>query len=98
MTATAAPSTVMVAARPRDSPVLGITNRTGNSNTSARKMPTKTTRKVSPMATNAAITASVATTSTTVRSGSTSSTRRLSRDSMPRFKRICSPDAIAPIG
>ena len=61
-------------------------------------MPTKMTRKVSPMATNAAITASVVTTIKTVRSGSTSSTRRLSRESMPRFKRICGRDAIAPIG
>ena len=50
------------------------------------------------MATNAAITASVATTIKTVRSGSTSSTRRLSRDSMRRFKPIRSRDAIAPIG
>ena len=70
VTRAAAPSTVTVAARPRDNPVLPITSRTGNSNTSARKMPTKTTRKVSPMATNAAITASVANMSTTVRSGS----------------------------
>jgi hypothetical protein len=96
--ASAAPSTVIVAARPRDNPVLAITNRTGNSNTSARKMPTKMTRKVSPMAANAAMTAIVATTSTTVRSGSTSSTRRLSRESMPRIQADPSADTRCPTG
>ena len=55
MTASAVPSTVTVAARPRDMPVFAITNRTGYSKTSARKIPTKTIRNVSPIAANAAI-------------------------------------------
>ena len=53
--ATVAPSTVIVAARPRDIPVFAITSRTGYSKTSARKMPTKMIRNVEPIAMNAAI-------------------------------------------
>ena len=79
------PSTVTVAARPRDIRVFAITNRTGYSNTSARKMPTKTIRNVSPIATNAASTPSVAATSSTVRIGRTSSTRRDSPEFIPRM-------------
>ena len=75
-TPTAVPSTVMVAASPRDQPVLAITKRTGYSNTSARKIPTNTNRNVSPIAQNAASTPAVAATSKTVRIGRTSSTRR----------------------
>ena len=66
----------MVAASPRDQPVLTITKRTGYSNTSARKIPTNTKRNVSPIAQNAASTPAVAATSNTVRIGRTSSTRR----------------------
>ena len=74
----AAPSTVAVAARPRDHPVFAITHRTGYSNTSAPKMPTKTTRKVSPIETNAAITPIAAATTRIVRMGTSSCTRRVS--------------------
>ena len=74
----AAPSTVAVAARPRDHPVFAITHRTGYSNTSAPKMPTKTTRKVSPIETNAAITPIAAATTRIVRMGISSCTRRVS--------------------
>ena len=88
----------MVAARPRDSPVLAITNRTGNSNTSARKMPTKMIIKASPTATTAATTATAATTSRIVRTGSARSTRRLSRDSMPLIQTDPQVGAIARIG
>ena len=55
-TATAVPSTVTVAASPRDMRVFAITKRTGYSNTSPRKMPTNTIRNVSPIAQNAAST------------------------------------------
>jgi hypothetical protein len=47
------PSTVTVAAKPRDQPVFLITKRTGNSKTSPRKIPTKTIRNVLPIATKA---------------------------------------------
>ena len=73
---TAVPSTVSVAANPRDIPVFAITHRTGYSNTSARKIPMKTIRKVSPIAHNAASTPAAPATSSTVRIGRTSSTRR----------------------
>ena len=66
---TAAPSTVTVAASPRDILVFAITSRTGYSNTSARKMPMKTIRNVSPIARNAAINATAAATTNTVRIG-----------------------------
>ena len=69
------PSTVTAAATPRDSFVFLIRNRTGYSNTSARKIPTNTIRKVSPIAANAASTPSVAATSSTVRIGRINSTR-----------------------
>ena len=82
-TATAVPSTVTVAARPRDQPVFAITNRTGYSNTSARKIPMKTTRNVSPIARNAATSPTAATTSRIVLIGKTTSTRR--RSSSARF-------------
>ena len=49
-TASAVPSTVTVAARPRDMRVFAITKRTGYSKTNARKMPMKTIRNVSPIA------------------------------------------------
>ena len=49
--------------------VFAITHRSGASNTSARKIPTKTTRNVSPIAQNAPIRAMVAATSNTVRIG-----------------------------
>ena len=78
----ATPSTVTVAASPRDIPVFAITSRTGYSNTSARKMPTKMIRNVSPIATNAAISPRAAATIRTVRIGSSSSMRRGSRDSI----------------
>ncbi len=77
VTATAVPSTVTVAARPRDMRVRRITNRTGYSNTSARKMPMKTMRNVSPIARNAAMTPIVAASRMIVRIGSRSSTRRV---------------------
>ena len=47
------PSTVTAEASPRDMFVFAITYRSGASNTSARKIPTKTTRNVSPIAQNA---------------------------------------------
>jgi hypothetical protein len=72
------PSTVTAAATPRDIFVFLIRNRTGYSNTSARKIPMNTIRKVSPIATNAASTPSVPATSSTVRIGRISSTRRVS--------------------
>ncbi len=72
------PSTVTAAAAPRDSFVFLIKNRTGYSNTSARKIPTNTIRKVSPIAANAASTPSVAATNSTVRIGRINSTRRVS--------------------
>ena len=77
VTSSAMPSTVSVAASPRDSPVFAITNRTGYSNTSPRKMPMKTIRNVSPIARNAATTPTAATTSSTVRIGRSSSPPRL---------------------
>src|SRR5262245_36225265 len=76
VTRSAVPMTVTVAARPRDQCVFRITKRTGYSKTSARKMPTKTTRKVSPIAWNAASRRIVAVTISTVRIGSRSSMRR----------------------
>ncbi len=78
MIATAVPSTVTVAASPRDMFVFAITNRTGYSKTSARKMPTKTIRNVSPIAQKAARTAIAAATRRIVRTGRINSTRRLS--------------------
>ena len=74
-TASAVPSTVTVAARPRDIRVFAITKRTGYSKTNARKMPTKTIRNVSPMAANAAMSPIAAATTMTVRIG-----RRARRD------------------
>ena len=68
-TARAVPSTVTAEAMPRERCVFAITHRNGASNTSARKIPTKTTRNVSPIAQNAPITARVAATSNTVRIG-----------------------------
>ena len=53
-TATAVPSTVTVAARPRDMCVFACTKRTGYSNTSPRKIPTNTIRNVSPISLKAA--------------------------------------------
>ena len=73
-TASAVPSTVTVAARPRDIRVFAITKRTGYSKTNARKMPTKTIRNVSPMAANAAMSPIAAATTMTVRIGRMSST------------------------
>ena len=75
VTATAVPRTVTVAASPRDMCVFAITNRTGNSNTRARKIPTKTIRNVSPIAANAAPMPMAAATTRIVRIGRTSSTR-----------------------
>ena len=69
------PSTVTAAATPRDIFVFDIRYRTGYSNTSARKIPMNTIRKVSPIAANAASTPSAAATSSTVRIGRISSTR-----------------------
>ena len=69
----AVPSTVTVAARPRDQPVFSITKRTGNSKTSPRKIPTKTIRNVSPIATNAPRTPIAAETTRIVRIGIISS-------------------------
>ena len=69
----AVPSTVTVAARPRDQPVFLITKRTGNSKTSPRKIPTKTIRNVSPIATNAPRTPIAAETIRIVRIGISSS-------------------------
>ncbi len=57
MTAIAVPSTVTVAASPRDMWVFAITKRTGYSNTSARKMPMKTIRNMSPIERKAAMSA-----------------------------------------
>ena len=82
-TASAVPSTVTVAARPRDIRVFAITKRTGYSNTNARKMPTKTIRNVSPIAANAASPIAAATRKT-VRIGRRSSTRRDSAGSIAR--------------
>ena len=76
-TASAVPSTVTVAASPRDRRVFAITKRTGYSKTSARKMPTKTIRNVLPIAMKAAKTATVAPMSNTVRIGRRSSIRRV---------------------
>jgi hypothetical protein len=84
VTMSALPMTVTVAARPRDRFVFAITKRTGYSNTSARKIPTNTTRKVLPIATNAATTANAATTSRIVRIGRKSSTRFFGASSMRR--------------
>jgi hypothetical protein len=75
-TASAVPSTVTVDASPRDIPVFAITYRTGYSNTSARKIPTKMIKKVSPIAQNAASTPAAAATRSTVRIGRSTSTRR----------------------
>ena len=47
------PSTVTVAASPRDIRVFAITKRTGYSKTRARKIPMNTMRNVSPIARNA---------------------------------------------
>src|SRR5262245_30411802 len=82
--ATAVPRTVIVAASPRDRCVLLITNLSGYSNTSPRKMPTKTIRNVSPIARNAATSATVATMRITVRIGMNRSTRRRGFCSMAR--------------
>ena len=76
MTATADPSTVIVAASPRESPVFAITNRSGYSKTSARKMPTKTMRNASAIVANAHMTAIAAATRRIVRNGRTSAMRR----------------------
>ncbi len=84
MTATAIPRTVTVAASPRDMPVFAITKRTGYSNTSPRKMPTKTIRNVSPIAQKAASTPIAAATSRIVRMGSVNATRRAPPVSMTR--------------
>ena len=78
-TATAVPRTVTVAASPRDILVFAITKRTGYSKTSARKMPTNTMRKVSPIARNATASPATARTASNVRAGRRSSTRRASR-------------------
>ncbi len=84
-TRSAAPSTVTVAARPRDSGVLSITERTGYSKTNARKIPTNTMRNVSPIAANAAMSPIAAATTRTVRIGRTSSTRRDPAGSTPEL-------------
>ena len=72
---TAAPSTVTVAASPRDRPVLAMTKRRGYSKTSARKIPTKTMRNASAIVAKAHMTAMAAAMSRIVRSGSTTATR-----------------------
>ena len=94
VTARAVPSTVTAAATPRDIPVLAIRYRTGYSNTSARKIPTKTIRKVSPIAANAASTPSVAATNSTVRIGRNSSTRRDSPGFSPRVSGLGSVSTV----
>ena len=75
MTPTAVPSTVIVAASPRDSPVLAITKRRGYSKTSARKIPTKTIRNASAIVAKAHMSAIAPATSRIVRSGTTTATR-----------------------
>ncbi len=72
----AVPRTVTVAASPRDIRVFAITKRTGYSKTSARKIPMKTMRKVSPIARNATAIPMTARMASSVRAGSKSSMRR----------------------
>ena len=84
VTRSAVPSTVMVAARPRDMFVFLMTKRTGYSKTSARKMPTKTIRKVSPIALKASATPAAAPTMSSVRTGTRSSTRRVPAEAIAR--------------
>ena len=81
----AVPSTVTVAANPRESGVWAVTKRTGYSKTSPRKMPTKTMRKVSPMARNAIPTPTAAATSSTTRMGMRISVRSFSPELTPEL-------------
>ena len=81
----AVPSTVTVAASPRERPVFAMTKRTGYSKTSPRKMPMKTMRKVSPMARNAITTPTAAATISTMRMGMRISVRSFSPELTPEL-------------
>jgi hypothetical protein len=76
-----------------------ITNRTGYSNTSPRKMPTNTTRNVSPIARNAATIATAATTRSNVLIGMRISIRRFRSSSIdPRSTMVGFLDFCVRVG